>query len=160
LNVKDINIKTWENRIKKDWDVFLPEMGYPENMDFVKDQKVKQTMNNIMRLAQANARGEARAVITEKDLEEARNMFTNSAEELVSHPITTEAKRNVVKQKEHNRVQSIKILLDQGTSTIDEMWEQLKVTGYYTSKQDFEDLITWLHKKGIIYQPNTGYSWL
>jgi len=159
LNVKDINIKTWENRIKKDWDVFLPGMGYPENMNFVRDQKVKQTMNNIIRLAQANARGEARAEITEKDLENARNMFTSSAEELVSHPTTVEAKKSVVKQKEHNRVQSIKVLLDQGTSTIEEMWQQLKNTGYYNSIQDFEQLIDWLYKKGIIYKPNNGYSW-
>lgn len=160
LDVHDINMRTWENKITKDWEVFLPEMGYPENMDFFKNQKVRQTMNNIMRLAQANARGEARAQVTEKDLTEARKMFLNSAEELIQHPNTVAAKRSIEKQKEFNRTQSIKVLMDQGTVTIDEMWEQLKETGYYQDKHDFEEVIDWLHKKGIIYKPNTGYSWI
>lgn len=160
LNAKDINMQTWENKIRKDWDVFLPEMGYPENMDFVKDQKVKQTMNNIIRLAQANARGEARTEITEKDIEEARKMFTTSAEELVSHPITTKAKVIVARQKEQNRVESIKIILDQGTSTIDELWAQLKNTGYYENQQDFNRIIDWLHQKGFIIKMASGYTWI
>jgi hypothetical protein len=157
---KNVNIKNWEGRIKKDWEVFLPEMGFQENMNFFQNIKTKQTMSNIIRLAQANARGEAREKVTDKDMEEARKIFTNSAEELISHNITKAAKQTVAKQKEQNRIQSIKALLDLGSSSLDDMWQQLQNTGYYSNKRDFEEVIDWLHKKGFIIKLSSGYTWV
>jgi hypothetical protein len=78
----------------------------------------------------------------------------------VEHNVTKAAKLSIIKQKEQNRIQSIKAILDQGTTTIEGMWQQLQNTGYYNNLQDFEAVIDWLYKKGFIYKPDAGYSWI
>lgn len=158
--VKDTHMNSWKNKIRNDWEAFFPEMGYTDSLDFVKDMKVKQTMKNIIRIAQANARGNSRGEVTEKDLKEARQIFTTSAEEFIDHQITRRAKKIKKKSKQQNRIESIKEVLNTGTFSVKEMWENLKRTGYYKDRKDFESVLRWLHKKGHVYKLKEGYSWI
>lgn len=168
VNCKQINPRIDKNAIgeealsnfvRKDWDMFLAQMGLnSDERDFSLNIRVQRTVDNILKLSQSLARSELKQEVEEKHIKEARQIFKTNAEEFLGQPEVRGIKDYLKQHKKNERVDTITTLLENGGLTLNEIWEEIKQSKLFKDIKDLQDLLEWMNKKAKLWKhPNSKY---
>ena len=155
----DMEFTAMRDLLIQDWEKFQEEMGIKEELH-TPTIRAQASLANIKRMAQAIARGEGKDQISERNLREARQLLVNSLERFSSSSEGRVEKSRIISKRLHNRVQTVKAILDTGSCDLESLWEKVKETSYFESKADLERLINNLHRKGKVFKQKQKYVWI
>lgn len=151
-----INKEKWISNLKKDWEIFLPQMGYSGFSHQVSELKAEQTFENILRLAQQFARGEKREQISDRDMKNARWNFKAQAERLLAADVVKDAAQEIKQSHTTDKESIVHTFLQSKPCTRNELVSRLLNTGQFDKKNQTERFIERMRNRGYIYKSPDG----
>jgi hypothetical protein len=156
LDRQEINKERWVNKLKKDWEIFLPQMGYEDSPHQISQLRAQQTYKNMLRMAQKIARSERREQVTKDDLENARRNFTHQAERIISADVVKEATPAIRRSNTADRESIVNTFLQSKPCKREELVSHLLDTKQFEKEQATESFVQRMETRGYIYKTVDG----
>lgn len=156
IDRQNICKEDWVQKLKKDWEFFLPKMGFEENLPELAETKAEKTYENILRLGQKTARSEGRTEVSEDDLKEGRYAFTDQAERFLDTDIVKDATYKIRNSDTTGPEATITHLLRSNPCPKHELISNLTDTQHFDNKKTAEEFVQRMYNSGYIYRTPDG----
>lgn len=151
-----VNREAWISDLQEDWEHYLPQMGYGEVTRHISELRAEETFENILRLAQQFARGEAREQISDEDLKNARWNFKAQAERLLDSDVVKDAAREIERSHTTDRESIVHTFLKSRPCHRKELVSRLLDTKQFDNENRTDSFIQRLIDRGYIYKSPDG----
>lgn len=151
-----VNQEKWVSDLKKDWEYFLPQMGFSDPLHLETKLKAEKTFENILRIAQQFARSEKREQISEKDMKTARWNFKAQAERLLNTDIIKDAAQGIKRSHTTDRESIVHTFLQSKPCERNELISMLLETSQFEKRKQTERFIQRMIDRGYIYRSPDG----
>jgi hypothetical protein len=144
------------DKLIKDWEIFLPQMGYEDSPRQISELRAEQTYVNVLRLAQKIARSDKREQVTKDDIKNARRNFKHQAERLLASDVVKDATPEIKRNQTADRESIVHTFLQSKPCPKGELLSHLLDTRQFEKEGSTEQFIDRMVDRGYIYRTPDG----
>ncbi|MFC3959242.1 hypothetical protein [Halovivax cerinus] len=146
----------WIRDLTKDWEIFLPQMGFNDTVHHLAELRAEQTYKNLLRLAQQFARSDKREQVTDQDMKDAHWNFKAQAERLLGTDLIKDAAQGIKGSHSTDRESVVHTFLKSKPCVRNELVSRLLDTSKFNKGKKTEKYIQRMIDRGYLYKSPDG----